>query len=163
MYFVDVSTAVASLKTFWDAIKPFLPSDVTVTVENTGDTIDSVTGALTGAWSSDPETGSNGESSDKYSAPAGCVINWNTETIGPHRRLRGRTFLVPLAGPAYQNDGSLGADTLTGIRAAAAALITDQSASFCVWHRGNGSGGTTGIVTSASVHDMVSVLRSRRD
>src|ERR1017187_388180 len=84
MYFVDTATACAELKTFWEAVKGLLPSDVRILVENAGDTVDSVTGALTGAWSADAETATVGDSSDKYSAPAGAVINWNTETIGPH-------------------------------------------------------------------------------
>lgn len=163
MYFLDTATAVGSVHDFWDGIKGLLPSDVHIQVENAGDIIEDTTGALTGAWSSAAATVVNGDASDKYAAPAGAVVNWLTETIGPHRRLRGRTFLVPLDGPAYQTDGSLGDTSIAAIQATADTFVSEQSASFVVWHRGTGSDGSNGLVTAASIHDMVAILRSRRD
>ena len=163
MYFLDVATAVASVHTFWNDIKGLLPSDVNIQVENAGDIIEDSTGALTGAWTADAVSGVGGTDSGTYTAPAGACINWNTETIGTHRRLRGRTFIVPLGGACYQTDGSIGGTSLTNLRENSAALVAAQSASFVVWHRGTGTDGTNGLVTSASVHDMSAVLTSRRD
>jgi len=163
MYFLDTATAVADLRTFWALFSGALPADVHIQVENAGDIIEDSTGALTGAWSSESVAVVNGASTEAYSAPSGACINWLTETIGPHRRIRGRTFIVPLANEAYQNDGSLSPTVLAEFHDHAESFIVSQSSSFVVWHRGTGSDGTNGLVTAASVHDMVAVLRSRRD
>jgi len=163
MYFLDVATAVASVHTFFNDVSNRIPSDVTIQVENTGEILEDTTGDMTGAWSSDAVAGVNGVMSGKYAAPVGACVDWNTDTITAGRRLRGRTFLVPLGGDAFQTDGSIGAADLVVLQAAADALIAAQSASFVVWHRGTGSGGSNGLVTSAKVPDLAAVLRSRRD
>jgi hypothetical protein len=63
----------------------------------------------------------------------------------------------------FQSDGSYGTAPRATLQSAADALIASQSASFVVYHRGTGSDGTNGLVTSAFVPDMAAVLRSRRD
>ena len=163
MYFLDTATAVASVHTFWNDIKAQIPSDVTITVEPSGDIIEDSTGALTGTWTSDASTPITCTGDGEYAAPVGGVINWLTETIGPHRRLKGRSFIVPTTGNMFQNDGSYGTAPRATLQSAADALIAAQSTSFVVYHRGTGSDGTNGLVTSAFVPDMAAVLRSRRD
>ena len=163
MYFLDTATAVASVHAFWTTLGGMLPGDVSIQVQNAGDIIEDSTGALTGAWSATAVAAVGGGSSNKYAAPAGAVINWLTETIGPHRRLRGRSFIVPIEGDSFQSNGSLDPTKLGYLQSAADDLVASQSASFVVWHRGTGSDGTNGLVTAASVHDFVAVLRSRRD
>src|SRR5665811_35028 len=79
MFFVDTATAVASLHTFWNDLKGLFPTDVHIQVENAGDTLESTTGALSGAWSSDAVASVVGTSAEKYSAPSGACINWLTE------------------------------------------------------------------------------------
>lgn len=163
MYFLDTATAVASVHAFWATLAGIIPADVNLQVQNSGDVIEDSTGALTGAWTASAVAVIGGGDGEKYAAPAGACINWLTETIGPHRRIRGRTFVVPLANDAYQTDGSLDATKLGYLQSAADDLVASQSASFVVWHRGTGSDGTNGLVTAAHVHDFVSILRSRRD
>lgn len=163
MFFLDVATAVASVHTFWTDLAMRFPVDVHIQVENAGDIIEDTNGHLTGAWSADAVAIVNGSSDDSYAAPVGAVVDWNTETIAHNRRLRGRTFLVPLSSVEYQNDGSLENAARTSIQAAAQALIDSQSASFVIWHRGTGDDGSNGLVTSCLVPDMCAVLRSRRD
>lgn len=162
-YFLDVATACASLGTFWHDLYMQLPSDVHIQVENAGDILEDSTGALTGAWSAAAVSVVNGDNSARYSAPVGACIDWNTETIGPHRRLRGRTFVVPICSDSFDTDGSLDPTKRASIQTAADALLAAQSASFVVYHRGTGSDGTNGLVTSAYVPDLAAVLRSRRD
>lgn len=163
MYFLDTATAVASVHAFWASLSSRLPDDVHIQVENFGDIIEDTTGDLTGSWSADAVAIVDGSATDAYAAPCGAVINWNTETIANHRRLRGKTFLVPLSSNQYQDDGSLTSTTLAGIQGSADDLVASQSSSFVVWHRGTGSDGSDGLITSATVHDFVAVLRSRRD
>ena len=163
MYFLDTATAVGSIHTFWGVVAAKLPNDVHIQVENAGDILEDSTGALTGAWSSSAVSSVAGAMSDAYSAPSGAVVDWNTETIAGGRRLRGRTFIVPLGGPNYQTDGSLATLTVSALQGAADDLVASQSASFVIWHRGTGSDGSSGLVTSAKVPDLAAVLRSRRD
>jgi hypothetical protein len=154
---------VASLHTLWNDLAPKLPSDVSIQVENTGDIIEDTTGDLTGAWSATAVAVVNGGDGGIYAAPVGAVIDWNTETIVHARRLRGRTFLVPLAGNNFEDDGSLATSPMGVIQTAADAFIASQSASFVIWHRGTGSDGSNGLVLTSKVPDLAAILRSRRD
>jgi len=163
MYFLDTATAVESLHSFWSALAGRLPIDVDIQVENAGDTIEDTTGDLVGAWSAASVTSVAGTADDSYAAPAGCVIDWLTETIANHRRLRGRTFLVPFSSLNLSGDGTIDTTALGIIRDAASVFQAEQSASLVVWHRGSGSDGSNGLVTSSFVPDKIAVLRSRRD
>ena len=176
MYFLDTATVIASLNTFWDAIKGYLPPDVTVTPDPAGDVIEDTTGDLTGSWGSTAGAAHTGTYTAPHAAPAGGVIDWLTDTILDGHRLRGRSFIVPLSSGCYEADGSLGAAYITGMEAAASAFIASQSSSFVVWHRPYpGREATTGhpakpahagghgLVTFHHVPDMAAILRSRRD
>ena len=163
MYFLDVATAVASVDTFWADVHDRYPEVMSAHVENAGDIIEDTTGDLTGAWSATAVGSHAGGGTGPYAAPAGACITWNTGTIANHRRLRGRTFIVPMNSDRFEDDGSLDPATITILQNAANALITSQSESFVIYHRKNGGVGSNGLVTSATVHDKVAVLRSRRD
>jgi hypothetical protein len=162
MYFVDVSTAVASVQTFFSALADVLPNTVHIQVQNAGDILESTTGVMTDTWTSDAVDIVDGGINEPYSAPSGAVVNWKTATITKGRRLKGKTFLVPLSQTVYAGDGTLDSDKQEEIRTAAAALVEAQSESLCIWHRGTGTDGTTGIVTEATVPDLAAILRSRR-
>lgn len=175
-YFLDVATAVASLVTLFTALRPNCPTDVTWRVESAGDIIEDTTGVITGAWGADPVSDITGSASGTYSAPSGGMIGWETATILDGRRLRGRTFIVPLAGSQYDSSGSLTADAYNGMGDSAIAFLVEQSSSFVLWHRprvahaADGSRpavtartGGHGLVTTSRVPDKAVVLRSRRD
>ena len=164
MYFVDVATAVNSVDTFWRAIADRLPEDVHIQVENAGDVIDDATGDLTDSWSSDATEGIDGTAAGSYSAPAGIVVDWLTATVLDGRRVRGRTFIVPMSAGGYDTNGTPSAAFITDIQNAADELVLAQSSSFYIWHRpGGGHPGGSAQVTSAHVPDFTAVLRSRRD
>ena len=158
--------SVQRVMEFAGALASVIPEDVSWVSANEVDNIDEVTGALEGyavredSVSYDPPTAGG-----SYSAPSGAVINWLTETVARGRRLRGRTFLVPLANSAYQSDGTLSSSALTTIRSAAELMIFEPGdSSFGIWSRPrNGAGGVFGEVVAAQVPDMAAVLRSRRD
>lgn len=163
MYFLDTATAVESVHAFFTSLAGVIPTDVTIQVESTGDVLDSETGDLTGYWVADPAEAVNCTGDTPYAAPVGAVINWLTSTIGPHRRLRGKSFIVPICGANFDVDGSLNSTMQSTLKAYGDTLIEEQSTSFVVWHRGTGTDGTTGLVTSCAVPDIAAVLRSRRD
>lgn len=169
-YAVDPATLLGPLRTYYNAIRELFPSVVRIQVEDNGDSIDDVTGVLTGSWSGGAQTVVSGGSNPGYSAPAGATQRWSTDAVVDGHRLKGRTFLVPLASAAYDVDGTLGGSTVTTLTDAGAALVAATTANFSIWHRPIAAGaphgpraGTSHFVTSASVNDMVAVLRSRRD
>lgn len=177
MYFLDTSTCVEDLHTLWTAINAHLPDDVSIQVENTGDTIESTTGDLVGTWpASDEVAPVVGLNVDAYAAPVGAVVNWLTSTVSDGSRLRGKSYIVPLAGNQFASDGSIGTAPLSDLVTAFGNFSAGQLASFVIWRRprdakaADGSrpavearAGSHGLVTSVRIPDVAAVLRSRRD
>nr|CRY95231.1 hypothetical protein [uncultured prokaryote] len=154
------------VRTAFSSILQQLPAGVRVQVSPTVEYIDEATGQLQdyGDAEETPDV-VNGSASGNWAGPAGAVINWNTATVRDGRRVRGRTFIVPLASTAFQNDGTLGSSALsvldnfaTNIRGGA-----ENTAGFVVWGRPSSSPGVAAPVTGHRVPDMAAVLRSRRD
>jgi hypothetical protein len=154
------------VRTWFDTIKTTLPTAVTIQFPTEMEEIDTATGDLVQALPIDVLTQVVGTTPGAFASPAGACVNWNTGHITNGRRLRGRTFLVPLAGTQYQTDGTLVDATRTTIVAASTTLVSYQdNLVLAIWHRPvtGGSDGEAAQVDSASVTDKVSILRSRRD
>ncbi len=176
MYSINTATFPASLRAFWVACANAMAQGVQIQVEGSGDLIEDTTGVITGAWSGATPAVVGSPSAGAYSAPSGAVVDWLSPTILDGRRVRGRTFIVPLTNAAYQSDGSLAAGTVTGLKDAGDALVIAEAGGFCVWHRprkaraANGTipavtarAGGHALVTTCRVPDLSAVLRSRRD
>lgn len=157
---------VARTRAFFNALASDLPESVSIQVQQEAAIIDETTGELQSYVSVDavplPVIGGSGAS---FSAASGGVVTWNTDTVVRGRRLRGRTFVVPLDTTAYDAQGTLASSTITLMNDAAAALIGDGSGpQLVIWARPRtGADGAIGSVTSHRVADRVAVLRSRRD
>lgn len=160
-----VEAAGVAVREFFQGVRDKLPDGSTVTIQPTADIIDEASGQITSVVDFAAPSVVLGNGGGPYSAASGAVVNWNTQDYVNGRRVRGRTFLVPLAGSAYDAQGDLAGLTLTPLRAAADALVTATlDAPLCVWHRPvGGSGGSAHVVSSATVPDLGAVLRSRRD
>ena len=151
------------IKTFFESIKNYLPSSVTIESPSSGDRLDEATGMLTGVWSGGVGGSTVGLADPKHSAPAGASVTWLTAGIVNGKRVRGRTFLVPLSVNAYQADGTLDNTAYGVIQSAADALVASAAGDLLVWHRPvAGAGGSAHPVTGAKVSDRVSILTSRR-
>jgi hypothetical protein len=158
--------AVDAVRVFFDSVKGHLPSivslqvlsDVEIVQEDNGQLLDIVTAPVAPLVV-------NGSVAGAYSAPSGAVIHWLTNTVSNGRRVRGRTFLVPLANSQYEANGTLLATTVTSITNAAVALINDLDTALVVYGRPspNGVDGFIAAASGARVPDMACVLRSRRD
>jgi hypothetical protein len=153
---------LADFFTAWGAFRPYLSN---VAVPNSGDAIESTTGALDGSWASGDSANLAGATlSQIYAGPAGACVRWLTDGVVNGRRVRGRTFLVPLTAPSFQTDGTLLDSVRITIRDAAYNLVTAAAGGLHVWHRPvNGAGGSSHEITGVEVTDKVAVLRSRRD
>lgn len=161
----DAQQVAERVATAFDALDRRIPLGVRIEVENEVAIIDSDTGEMQGFQRVSDIPAHVGSQGGGYSAASGAVINWRTDDVRFGRRIRGRTFLVPLSGFSYEEDGTLTGPTIEDVEEFGSALTGfDFDSEFGVWSRPrDGSGGVFATVTSYSVPDMSAVLRSRRD
>lgn len=148
---------------FFGALASLIPDAVTVTVDPIVQRIDVASGEiaseLTVATPSSPVAGTY---VSNWSAQIGVLVEWITATHINGRRLRGRTYLVPL-GNIGDADGTLSTGTLGTINGATG-QVWNGGEVFLVWHRPvAGAGGSVSPITGAVVRDKAAVLRSRMD
>lgn len=173
----EAQAACARVRTFADGLKTMLPYNLTLKVENDVEVIEDSTGELVDILNGgNPlEVLGTAPQATTYAAPVGAVINWRTGLVRNGRRIRGRTFLVPLAGTAYQNDGTLSTGTIQALQTAADALVNSAGTpDLGVYARptrvtdpngtvSTASDGMWAAATTATIPDLAAVLRSRRD
>lgn len=142
----------------------YLPSGLTVQVNGSGDVFDDATGLITGVWSVGTTPAPTiGSGTGNYAGNAGAVINWLTSLVHGRRRLRGRTFMVPLVSAAYDTQGSLSSACITALQTGAAAMIAGGGGEFVVWSQPKPDGSfAVGTVNGFKVPDLAATLRSRR-
>lgn len=176
LYTLETSGFLTSFYDFLYGIRSYIPNDVSINIEGTGDTIEDTTGALLSAWVEDPPATIDCDNAFGYAAPAGEVVDWVTSTILDGRRLRGRSFIVPIAADQFAADGSLDDTKRVIVESLAQAFVDAQAGSFVIWHRPRAAKAADGsrkavtarsgghaLVTAAHVPDEACVLRSRRD
>lgn len=151
---------------FFNELRGTLPTSVEISVREEVEEYDESTGLLVG-YERGTETlpTVSGSNIADYAGPVGAVIHWNTNTVANGRRLRGRTFIVPMMRTAYESDGTIDDTQLERLNDGAAHLSGGGfESTFCVWSRPqSGGSGAVGPVVSHRVPDMAAVLRSRRD
>lgn len=168
---VPAQSSINAIRAYFAAWAFALPSGMTITVPGSGDIVEDVNGKLAGTWSVGVApavvTGTGG---GVYSGVSGAVVHWLTGGVANNRRIRGRTFMVPLIAASYDTSGALLASALTQFQTAAANLVTSTAGNMVVWHRPKiqkGTGvvlapGSTADVTSSRVPNLAVSLRSRR-
>lgn len=163
----SVNGAMARIRQLFIAFAPLLAPPVSVQVRPVVDILEDTTGTLVDSLSGTPVTPVLSSATGNYSAPAGAVINWRTNGIRNGRRIRGRTFLVPLAGSSFDGNGSLSTSAQTTIQNAANVLVdTAGTPDLGVYARPSSplaSDGQWVLASSATVPDMAALLTSRRD
>jgi hypothetical protein len=165
LHFADDEAAVSAVvwSVFQDA-KALFTTGTTITIPDNGDVIDPVTGTLTGTWSEGggPLT-TVGTSAGNAAAGVGASITWLTGGIVNGKRVRGRTFIVPMYSNLYEADGTLSSGAVTLLNAFGTDLV---AGGLSVWHRPTGPGtadGSEHLVTGFRLRDKVAFLSSRRD
>lgn len=148
-------------------IAALCPTGLSITTEPTVEIIQADTGNLVGFFSTVPGAIATGARTTTYSAASGACISWGTNGIRNSRRVRGRTFAVPLAGSVYHTDGTINDTDLALLRQIGTQMIATNAVSdFGIWARPTSKGATDGVWFSAqtsSVKDKAAILRSRRD
>lgn len=138
-----------------------LPDDVDIDFDSEVIDLDE-SGVLTAVWPVTPPAQVAGINTSTYARAAGAVVNWATDTIVVGRRLSGRTYIVPLAGNAFDTTGIITTAARDVLIAAAEDFIAAGTANrpLRVWSRTHA---TSATVQSATVPIQGAVLRGRRD
>lgn len=149
---------------FWFTLSAFMPTGVSITVPEQGEVIDDNTGDLVGTWNLPGESNVfTGGVNGTYAKGVGCRVTWLTAGTTGNRRVRGTTYIVPLASNSFDNDGTLLTTRVEAIKAAADALVGDLPDRLAIVTRVTPEhSGTSHAVTSTAVPDTPSWLRSRR-
>lgn len=167
------NAAGAAVKALFTGIASNLATTWSITVQPEVTEWDVATGQLTGASAmTTPPTPQVGSTvATAYAGGSGACITWKTGAIFNGRRVVGRSFMVPLLA-AFDVDGTIGAATLAALQSSANAYVAATGADACVWAKQftkptDGTtpvqiGGTVASITSATIKDMASQLRSRR-
>lgn len=125
----------APFGTFFAALAPFIPLTITITVPNSGQVLDEVTGKVTGVWSTGTQVATPGTGTNTFAPQSGAQVKWYTNSWANGRRVVGRTFFVPLSTGNYAGSGLLSATTCNAIQAAADTLRSQLGNGLQVWHR----------------------------
>lgn len=162
-----VDGAVSKVDAWLAVWRVSLPNSVLTGVDSTVEAIEETTGELQSFYTATPAAAAVGTGGTAYSSPSGAVVSWYTSTVRNGRRIRGRSFMVPLSTTAYEADGTITAAKITSWNTASATLIASGSVSdLGVWARPTTPGGTDGewaLVTSYRIPDMAAILTSRRN
>lgn len=162
----DANTAAANFRALILGWNAYMPTGSSMTWDSAVALYDDA-GAQTGEITLTAVPAAvSGSSNVAYAGGSGAVINWTTGAFHLGRKVRGRTFAVPLTSAAFQTDGTLISAAQTAIQSAAQTFATSSPTPVVFSEKPNGSGGVsslTAVVTGATVPDRSAILRSRRD
>jgi len=163
----DAQDAVDKVDDWLTALRDFLPTNVHFKCDAEVAEINEATGDLIGFLTTTPEADRAGTDAAGYSAASGACVAWSTPSVKNGRRIRGRTFIVPLGGNAYDGLGTINDAKLTTMRTATAALLAaDSLSSLRVYSRAtvaDPDSGMAAVVSSFKINDKAAILTSRRD
>ena len=148
---------------FYTALASQIPDDVQITVPNTGDLIDEVTGNITGSWASSGGGIVNGSSSGTFALGQGYRVRWETNGIRNGRHVRGTTFICPVSGTVFDTTGRVSSTAQSAALTASGSLILGMTGGLVVWSRPSpGLNGVAHPVVASTVPETPTALRSRR-
>jgi hypothetical protein len=168
----EATNSVLATRTFFEGVKAYLPGPVIIDYMTDVEIIDVASGNLQGVVTAASQVSTSGGAAGSavWSAPSGACITWSTAGLrtlaSKPRRVRGRTFLVPLASVAYDINGNLATGALTAFNTAATGLRGNfNNQQFGIYGRPGVGGAPAGVyhtVTGHRITDQSAVLRSRR-
>lgn len=171
-------TAVNDVQTFFTALKSYIPSAVSLQVDPLVIMVEDYSSEQVGEISvTTPPAAIACTGAGAYAAPVGITCQWTTGAFQYGRRVKGRTYIVPLVASAFENNGTVVNANVTAFNNAAAGLVNGAS-NLVVYTRRrlakaadpvkgtpavSARPGASSPVVSGSVRDIAAVLRSRRD
>jgi hypothetical protein len=162
-----VDGAIGKTDAWLDAWVGLFPAGLSYVISPSVEIVNTQTGALEGYMTGTPDLTRVGTSVGHYAGGSGACINWYTTAIRNGRRIRGRTFMVPLGNYALGDNGTIDDPRLVGMIDATTLFMNDTRAGeLGVWARPTAPGAADGRwapVESFRINDKVAQLRSRRD
>lgn len=169
-----VDNAITKVDAWKAAWATHLPNTVTVQTEDQVEEVNDETGALVRFWTGTPAAASTGSATGAYSNAAGFCVSWTTNVVRNNRRIRGRSFVVPIGSTGLDALGSLAPTPRTTWNTASAAMYAASGdARFVIWARPvpekagppvvPAVDGASAEVVSHNILDKTAVLTSRRD
>lgn len=162
MYFAEgggtAQQAATAVGTFWGSVDNFIVSALSWRVENAVTLIDGTTGQATGVTQVSGPNGQGAATGDMVPRVAQALIRWRTGSFFGGREIRGRTFIPGIS--ESNAIGTLSTAAISGIDAAAAALVGDANSLLLVWSR---SHFLEEVVDAWETWTEFASLRSRRD
>lgn len=161
----EATAAASDMADFFSAIAGLIPTDVQLEFQLEVPVIDDSTGQpVSFLQLAAQPTLTQPTGAGSYAAPAGASVQWLTTDVRNGRRVRGRTYLVPLVDTAFDSVGTLDETDAAAIQSAGNILVSSFDSNLAVFSRGTGANdGTSSVVIGAAVADKVAVLKSRRD
>lgn len=164
----DADDCATKMAAWVDGWKANCPNVVQFDIQPEIEEIVETTGAMLGIWTTTTIAqkvgGASGTSG--WAAAAGAVTSWSTAGVRNNRRVRGRTFIVPLSNECWDTNGTIKATELARLNTGATALRNPAGAvTLCVYARPTAPGATDGEAFPVLAHrvpDMSAILRSRR-
>jgi hypothetical protein len=162
-------------RVFFSGIASILPSNVNIDCQTDVRLIEDSNGDLTNIFTVSGLTQVKGTGGPAgYAGASGGCVDWLTGAIHGKHLMVGRTFVVPLVGGAYENNGTLTPGTVTTLATAAETFRTQAGPLFGVWGRPRAAKvppdpnkpqivGAWHPAISSRIPDKAVVLRSRRD
>lgn len=157
--------AVDALSTFYTSLRLYHPAAVKWDIDPAVEVLHSPNGELISYLQAAQPATISATGTGNWSSPTGYCINWLTDTVRRGRRVRGKSFMVPMSASAMSVDGTLDSSALTAINAAANGLAAGAGPALIVYGRPtpDTSDGVVADVMGIRVADKAAVLRSRRD
>lgn len=161
--------AMAAVRAFWDSVKAAIPSDISLQVEPTVENYDASTGTLIGEYTTSTVPAVVvGTNTFNYASPLGVRLDWLTGTIRNGRRVRGRTYLVPVGAGNFGDDGQVMDSTVTFMQDAGVGLMNDLDLAgtpLQVWSRPSDKWplGAIAPVNGVRCPKKPAILSGRRD
>lgn len=175
-YVRSTAASISPLPTFFDALKAFFPSRLSWVINPFWKLIDETNGKMTGAGGGGPQPTITATGPDAFPPNAGAQVRWETPDFVNGRRVKGRTYLVPMCGSFFGSNGLFTANTAGQINAAADVMRSAYTGNLVVWSRPlfekDANGNPTDVLKRAgSVHTVtttvcptkVVTLNGRRD
>lgn len=164
-------SAVNAVRTFWGALTGYLPDELKLNVLPVIDVYDTITGELIASHvAATVPAQVAGISTGGYAGGAGVKVNWQTGQIRNGRRVRGSTFIVPIASGTFGTTGQVLPAAQTAINSAATTLISQLNGAgspLGVWSRPRviptPRGGYATEVITGTTSNKSAILRGRRD
>lgn len=156
------ATIASSTRALMNNFASILPDEVTIQFDAEVKELQD-DGTLVAVYPVTQPTPVIGTNTGVFSNGTGILVRHTTGAIVSGRRLYGRTFLVPLVGAVFANNGDVNGTQITSINAAFATFIAANAATgsnFSVWSRSNT---LTTPVTASNAQSRPSRLQKRND